>query len=68
MCHEFVHGCLEADAKLREILCLGADNGVRKFVADIIITIIVVVVIVAYDKFNCTFAFEIYVLVAPLSY
>ncbi|KDR14541.1 zinc finger protein 432-like isoform X3 [Zootermopsis nevadensis] len=28
MCHEFVHGCLEADAKLREILCLDTDNEV----------------------------------------
>jgi hypothetical protein len=30
ICHEFVHCCLEADAKLREILGLDMDTEVRK--------------------------------------
>jgi hypothetical protein len=28
MCHEFVHSCLEADAKLRDVLGFSADNEV----------------------------------------
>jgi hypothetical protein len=55
MCQEFVHGCLEADAKLREILSLDTDNQVRKFVS----LYCFISIVITYDRFNSAFVFEI---------